>query len=857
MFPGVLAPSVVSAQATQLPDIHVVDFNVVKSHVAAGDTLQGTFTLFNNGSTDAPDVKYMVALVGEFEEANPTVVYEEKMLGTTFLAAGEKKTLTLAYTLPPNIAGSGLGLRLQTIFGGRYLGWSDVRIAVAGNASILTVDRAVLVIGGKEYSPETGPVVPQDGKVSYKVTFSNPTTKSVTVTPSIKIYDRLSTGKLLEEVVGKPITVAARAKVSTTINLPTFEYKPLVYAGVATFMNAEGQIGAPEQTFRYMILGAITTIQTASIDKKSVASGDMVNVTVLYTQPPFDQYTHTRPEIGQAQLKVVLVNENQEEIGQGSAIIDFEKGETSAVVPVVASKNARGISVSATILKDGNVLSSYNAMLSNSATSNVASETEAANQVLWILLTALIVLIVIAVACLGWLVYSIIKGKNRHFTSGMGSNSGITLPILIIIVSTMFALSLVSTQVRAYVETAENPEFALTANGVSENPHLWINNPYDGQVVAPGSQIVITGRQEFYNCSNESAFISIIKANLNGQEVEESFAYYKKGGGHKVVSNFTMPALTAPTTPGTYRINFRDDTYATAIYDPTVVWHMWSEGYVTIVVSGSQMTAPVISATTPPPGTGMSGGQCSGAISLSWTAVNGATGYDLFRDSDPVRINSGGTQRTYVDMDIAPNSSHSYYVIATSAGGNSPRSNTVTQVASQCLSMSVSVSGTPAAPGLNETVQWTATPVGGQAPYTYTWTGVTGTTQTVSTSYSTPGPKTATVTVRSNDGQIATNSGTVTVAPSSTMSSIQCGATPTEAFIGEPITWSAQPQPASGTYSYSWSGDDGLTGTTQSVQKVYSTVGLKRAQVDVVGVGSAPDCQAQITIKVKPKFQEF
>ncbi len=45
--------------------------------------------------------------------------------------------------------------------------------------------------------------------------------------------------------------------------------------------------------------------------------------------------------------------------------------------------------------------------------------------------------------------------------------------------------------------------------------------------------------------------------------------------------------------------------------------------------------------------------------------------------------------------------------------------------------------------------------------------------------------------------------------------------------------WSVTPSGGTGTYSYSWSGTDGLSGTAQSVVKTYSTVGSKNASVTI------------------------
>ncbi len=50
---------------------------------------------------------------------------------------------------------------------------------------------------------------------------------------------------------------------------------------------------------------------------------------------------------------------------------------------------------------------------------------------------------------------------------------------------------------------------------------------------------------------------------------------------------------------------------------------------------------------------------------------------------------------------------------------------------------------------------------------------------------------------------------------------------------GTPITWTALPEFGSGTYSYVWSGSDGLSGTGSTIEKTYTTGGYKSAQVAI------------------------
>jgi len=69
------------------------------------------------------------------------------------------------------------------------------------------------------------------------------------------------------------------------------------------------------------------------------------------------------------------------------------------------------------------------------------------------------------------------------------------------------------------------------------------------------------------------------------------------------------------------------------------------------------------------------------------------------------------------------------------------------------------------------------------------------------------------------------------------------------AVSGSTVNWTATPNPA-GTYTYSWTGIDGLTGTSNPISKTYSTSGTKTANVTATrtsdGISASNSCSATI-----------
>ncbi len=82
--------------------------------------------------------------------------------------------------------------------------------------------------------------------------------------------------------------------------------------------------------------------------------------------------------------------------------------------------------------------------------------------------------------------------------------------------------------------------------------------------------------------------------------------------------------------------------------------------------------------------------------------------------------------------------------------------------------------------------------------------------------------------------------------------SVSCSADPNEVNEGVSITWKATASGGNGSFSYSWSGSDSLTGSDKDVSKSYSESGLKNASVKVSSNGSDVTSTCQATVKDVP-----
>lgn len=224
-------------------------------------------------------------------------------------------------------------------------------------------------------------------------------------------------------------------------------------------------------------------------------------------------------------------------------------------------------------------------------------------------------------------------------------------------------------------------------------------------------------------------------------------------------------------------------------------------------------------------------------VTISWTSAN-VTACNSVGNSKPlsgsatVNVTTSGT-----------------FTISCTGNYGTVSDSVVVKLTSSNDDLSVSCVANPSTANVNGTLVWTAIPKGGSGDYKYSWSGdASGSTQTIPTSYSTAGTKTAKVKVTSDS---ETDNATCSAVIGQTTNSVMatCTATPYAVAIGSTTNWTVMAAGGNGTFTYSWSGDENLSSTLPSVSKKYNSLGTKNAKV-VVTSGTASttaNCVASIT----------
>jgi hypothetical protein len=217
------------------------------------------------------------------------------------------------------------------------------------------------------------------------------------------------------------------------------------------------------------------------------------------------------------------------------------------------------------------------------------------------------------------------------------------------------------------------------------------------------------------------------------------------------------------------------------------------------------------------------------------TIVSGATPTLTWSSTDATSCSgsagfaTGGATSGSVTASPAPASNTTYSITCTGPSGSASQSQTVAVLGV----LSASCSANPVTIYPNQGTTWTSSVSGGTGVYTYSWSGtdsLVGLSSSASKVYTVAGTKSASVLVTSGSQSKSVNcSNTVNV------SSVTATCTPSPASqgIGQNVTWTVVPSGGTGSYNYSWSGSDGLSGSGASVTMPYVTAGTKSASVTV------------------------
>ncbi len=655
--------NIAKAQPAGQLEVYVKDLTLSKTEYKAGETVSGSFTLWNARDMTVPNVHYVILLMGNYKNSLPTTQYDiTSQLGSFFLSSKEKKVVNFTYKLPESVSGDGLGLQVRAVLDtGASLGWADAMIKVTGGTGIATIKTANIKISKNIFGLQEGPVIYENSTGTLNIILKNDTAKEIQVTPDVSIYDRSESRGILGNYKQAKISISPKSEYTFTYELPTFNYTPKVYVGRVEFKDDSGVERAPKVDFRYIVGGDIATINSISADKTSVGKGETVILDVNYSGSPFDILTgKTLGTAGFSDFDLKLFNQKDILVGEYSDKADFNKN-SDILLTLNTTGSATALRAEMSVTKNGKVLTKYSTNLSSDYEQK-KNETDwsgyfSAKTILAILLVLILIISLI-------------------FIKTIFKNKIILALVLLMIIGIVITLFFVN-KTKAWVldscsGTWDDRDLKCYGSGDAQIYDVFVNSPlpYDpsGSNYVPGQPYYLLMSATANACSNHRRDFQIFSGTLASNIIHREGEVCTSNCSNvpMTFSSLSLGPFYAPAIIGAHTINFEADIAGYADNNfATLKGHQDFS-----VVS---LPAPTVIATA--------GSSCSSGIHLSWNAVNYATSYKIFRDGVLISTTSATSTN---DTGIDPSTRYTYTVKASNSVGDSALSNTVSATSATC-----------------------------------------------------------------------------------------------------------------------------------------------------------------------------
>lgn len=335
------------AQAV-MPSVYLIDFKIDRIDFQPGETIKGSFVVFNNEKRAVNDITYKYLLFIKDETGIPKVYIDEKVSQERFnLSPGEKRTFSYSYNLPQNILSDRYTFRIALLLSGLPLGWEEKEINIIEDKPFLLIDRPFIIKNDIEESAVAGINFEKGETARLKFRISNPTQEPLSATPEITIYERTTDQTRIESLTQPEITLELQETLDLIYDLPLYE-KPESYLAELQFFDKENQSLSNKLFFRWVVIGLSGEIIEASTDKESYQEGEEVEVNVFITGPA-DIVT----EPGEVEVITTLLSPDNIPVGTSQETIDLSKGYHTLRVSVDKDVSHPIVKVE---LKKGNIV---------------------------------------------------------------------------------------------------------------------------------------------------------------------------------------------------------------------------------------------------------------------------------------------------------------------------------------------------------------------------------------------------------------------------------------------------------------------------------------------------------------------
>jgi hypothetical protein len=236
-------------------------------------------------------------------------------------------------------------------------------------------------------------------------------------------------------------------------------------------------------------------------------------------------------------------------------------------------------------------------------------------------------------------------------------------------------------------------------------------------------------------------------------------------------------------------------------------------------------TPPNVSMVTP-----LNGATVSGTTTVSGNASDdvGIVGVEFKIDGNTILRDEKITPYSFAWNSLSvSDGTHTIVAVARDAAGNRATSTPITITVANAPTATLTATPNSITEGQSTTLAWNSSKATSCTATGFVTGGATSGTVTISPTATTTYSVACTGVGGTTSASATVN---VTLLPPIIAT---CAATPAAVYTGDAVTWAAIATGGNGSYTYAWTGTDGITGTSNPLSVTYSLAGNKTAQLTI------------------------
>lgn len=368
--------SVFAQENTSLPEGAVVvqsaaltieEAKLEKPSFNAGEKLSGSFKLINVTNKVQSRIFYRLSVQTDIVDDDAQTLVDEIWSKELTFKAQEEKVITIDNSLPENLPTANYNLKVEArTQEGDPIAFDNVRFTVEGNNRYVRIKDLFIIDAGERVFAGGGRVFEPSSVVRAEATLENLSSEAISAVGKLKIYERASINKPIQELTLDRVDLAPKQKTTIDFDLPKLEQGEVYFAYYSLFDDS-GERVSSLAGYRWVIAGLGARILKIEIDKSGYAAGEAAQVYVTFA----GNLRHdTERELGSADLKVDLVSGSGASVGSSTVQVNLDK-DTKATLSVPVSKNINDGEVKAVITKDGNELDSSSILIAGTTSEQI------------------------------------------------------------------------------------------------------------------------------------------------------------------------------------------------------------------------------------------------------------------------------------------------------------------------------------------------------------------------------------------------------------------------------------------------------------------------------------------------------